>query len=534
MRFLKALNRCLIAEVFTFAVFHLTPCLIATAWSYQNAAELVTALESVDNIVEHDPEVPNKLSSAVPNNRAESVRAVVSYLGLGESSVIADIGAGSGRDTWVFAEIVGEMGTVFAEEIDQSKVKSLEKEAEKRGVSQVRVVMGCTDDPCLPANLVDLVFLNHVYHHLAKPREMLRGIWRGLKPGGYLAVVDRRRGTLRDWVERHLREKKHFWIAETTVVREAREEGFTFVDCPDQCWHTKDDFVLIFQRPKELENPGCDPDPFLPIAVGEYSDLFLPLAHPYQKPVFIALGETRKLMAGILENSCGEGLEIVLEEWATQKQERPPLPPGISLPSVLTDNGDPNLPDEPIDAVFFLDSYHLLFNGKTLLAKIYEKLSPTGCIYVLDRKAEQPLSRREASHRRKIQPKTVRQEMAEAGFFLWFRGAQPARDRFLFVFGKTQPKKVLPEDDPFVGGPSICEPPGRWLRKNCWRLRGLRTDDGRFVPLTVAGKKAAVERVESDSPDTQAWKIPNAKLMLYFEKNGEKYLLTDYRSFGRP
>ena len=62
-------------------------------------------------------------------------------------------------------------------------------------------------------------------HHFAKLREMLRGIWRGLKPGGSLVIVDQRRGTRRDWIPRQVREKKHSWIAETTVVREAREEG---------------------------------------------------------------------------------------------------------------------------------------------------------------------------------------------------------------------------------------------------------------------------------------------------------------------
>ena len=237
-------------------------------------------------------------------------------------------------------------------------------------------------------------------------------------------------------------------------------------------------------------------------------------------------------MVPILENSSGEGLEIVLEEWATQKEERPPLPSDVSLPSVLTENGDPNLLTESIDAVFFLDSYHLLFHGKTLLAKIYEKLSPTGCVYVLDRKAQKPLSRREASHHRKIQPKTVKQEMAEAGFFLWFRGPRPARDRFLLVFGKNQPEKVPIEEDIFVSGPVIPEAPGRWLKRNYWRLRGLKTADGRFV-LFRAPRKGSVEKVPSSSSGKEMWKIPKEKLMLYFEKKDEKYLLTDYRSLDR-
>ena len=527
----KVSNHCLVAVVFAFAIWQMTSQLAASVSTDEKTkARPIPALGCIDNSTKDVSAERNNLGSAKPKNRAESVRAIVSHLGLGEGSVVADIGAGGGQDTWVFASIVGEKGTVFAEEIVESKVKSLKTETKKRGLSQVRAVLGRTDDPCLPANSVDLAFLHYVYHHLAKPREMLRGIWRGLRPGGHLVVVDRRRGTLRDWAPRHLREKKHFWTAETTVVREARQEGFAFLACAEQCWHTKDEFVLIFRRPKKLESRGGDPDPFLPIRVDKCSQLFLPLASPYRRPVFVALGEARNLIAPILENSSGEGLDIVLEEWATQKEERPPLPPNISLPSVLTESGNPHLKDERIDVVFFLDSYHLLFHGKTLLAKIYEKLSPAGCVYVLDRKADKPLSRREASHRRKIQPKAVRQEMSEAGFFLWFRGPRPARDRFLLVFGKVRREKIPPEDDPFVGGPVIPEPPGRWLKSNSWRLRGLKAADGRFVRLRLPGGQGSVEKIPSGSPGKETWEIPKEKVVLYFEKKDDKYLLTNYRS----
>jgi len=530
MKSQKVLNRCLAVLIFSFTMHQVTLQFVAPVWANENVAtKPVTLLDSIDNTTKDSTRRPKKLNSAKPNDRAGSLHAVASHLGLVKGSVIADIGAGRGRDTWVFANIVGGTGAVFAEEIVESMVESLKTDAEKRGLSQVRAVLGRTNDPCLPANSVDLVYLNHVYHHFAKPREMLRGIWRALKPGGYLVVVDQRRGTLRDWVPRQLREKRHFWIAETTVVREAREEGFAFRECAEQCWHTKDDFVLIFQRPKDLANPCTDPDPFLSFPVEKCSYFFLPLSRPYQEPVFAALGLARELMVPILENSSGKGLEIVLEEWATQKEERPPLPSNVSLPSVLTKNGDPNLPIESIDVVFFLDSYHLLFHGKTLLAKIHEKLSPTGCVYVLDRKAKKPLSRREASHRRKIQTKIVKQEMDESGFFLWFRGPRPAHDRFLLVFGKTEPEKIPPEEDPFIGDPVIPESPGKWLKRNYWRLRGLKTIEGRFILLREPGKNGSVEKVPSDSPDQEIWKIPKEKLMLYFKEKDEKYLLMDYR-----
>ena len=70
-----------------------------------------------------------------------------------------------------------------------------------------------------------------------------------MRPGGYLVIVDQRRGTLRDWVPRYEREKRHYWIAETTVVREAREEGFIFTEYAEEFWHEEDPFVLVFQRP---------------------------------------------------------------------------------------------------------------------------------------------------------------------------------------------------------------------------------------------------------------------------------------------
>ena len=433
----RVLNRYLVAVVSAFLMWQTTAHSASLAYAKTNAATEQSAHQgSAEKNVTHLPAESDTSAPAKPKDRATSVRALVSHLGLGNGSVIADIGAGNGKDTWVFAEIVGETGKVFAEEIAEDKVKSLKDSAEKKNLAQVIAMLGSSISPCLPPDSVDLVYMNRVYHHFAKPREMLRGIWRSLRPGGYLVIVDQRRGTLRDWVPRHEREKKHHWIAETTVVREAREEGFVFADCAEEFWHEKDPFVLIFQRPQQLKHPGLDPDLFRSLPVEDCCHLFLPTSGCYQNPVFVALGEARQLMVPILEHSNGNGLDIVLEEWATQKEERPPLPPGVLMPSVLTHNGDPNLGDESIDVVFFLDSYHLLFHSGSLLAKIHKNLVPTGRIYVLDRKAREPLSRREASHQKKISPKTVEREMAEAGFSLCFRGPRLARDRFLLVFGK--------------------------------------------------------------------------------------------------
>ena len=379
---------------------------------------------------------PDVDSAAKAKQRTASLHAIMERLGLGEGASVADIGAGNGRDTWVFAEIVGPQGAVYSEEIAEDKVDSLKKEAQRRVLPQLHAILGRADDPYLPPDSVDLAYMRHVYHHFAQPREMLRGLWRGLKPGGYLVVVDRHRGTLRDWVPREARAKKHYWLAETTVVREAREEGFAFARCAEDCWPGEDQFVLVFQRPKGPSEPGQDPDPLAPLHLDQLQESLLPAGKRYQQPVFIALGEARKLIGPITRNAADHGVEVVLEEWATQKDERSPLPPGVSVPSLLTESGDPHLGPEPVDVVFFLDTYHLLFHGETLLAKLKERLTEDGCIYVLDRKADAGLSRREASHRRRISSETVKEEMKNAGFCFWDEPPPPAADRFLLVFGK--------------------------------------------------------------------------------------------------
>jgi predicted methyltransferase len=386
-----------------------------------------------------DPQQTAASQPQRPHDRPASVRAIAARLAVGDGDAVADIGAGLGGDTWVFAEIVGPSGTVYSEEITENQVQTLKAEAEKRNLTQVRPVQGRDDSPKLPAASTDLAYMRYVYHHVSKPREMLREIWQALKPGGHLVVIDRLLGTLRDWVPCEQRTEKHYWLAETTVVREAREEGFRFVACADELCESKDHpFVLIFQRPEDQTQPGHAADPFLPLAINDVAHMLLPPDKRLERPVIVALGQARELIPPILERSSGVGLEIVLEEWATQKDERPPLPAGVSLPATLTDLGDPQLGPEPIDAVFFLDTYHLLFHGNTLLAKLHERLTPDGCIYVLDRMAQEPLSRRDASHRQQIEPQTVIQELTAAGFTLHSTAPHPAADRFLLIFGKAR------------------------------------------------------------------------------------------------
>ena len=130
-------------------------------------------------------------------NRAKAVQNLCLRLGIGPGSVVADVGCGEGPDTLVFASVVGEKGTVLAQELDANKLKKVVEAADKRGLHQVVAVLGQSDDPRLPDGFCDLIYMNRVFHHFSRPRDMLNRLWTDLKPGGYLVIVDQQEGASR-------------------------------------------------------------------------------------------------------------------------------------------------------------------------------------------------------------------------------------------------------------------------------------------------------------------------------------------------
>ena len=108
---------------------------------------------------------------------------IVSSLGLKPGMSVADVGAGTGLFTRLFADKVGKTGRVYAVDIAPRFLAHIAAEAKKRGQSQVVTVQGSQTSTNLPRESVDLVFLCDVYHHLENPEKTLASIRQALKPG---------------------------------------------------------------------------------------------------------------------------------------------------------------------------------------------------------------------------------------------------------------------------------------------------------------------------------------------------------------
>ncbi len=386
-----------------------------------------------------------------PRNRAESIRAVCERLGIGEGARIADIGCGNGEDTVHFARIAGARGAVFAEEIDLKRVEAVRDRAQKDEIPQITPVFGQSDDPRLPDGSLDLIYMHHVFHHFAKPRQMLRSFWFDLRPGGLLVIVDQQKGPPRDLVPLEQRETSHHWVGETTVVRQARETGFEFVDELHELWHEKDPFVLAFRRPLQGDAPQGDPDLPPPIEARAIVEGLSIGRSPPPAVAAVAFGRGRTVLRDLREAAGPDAIiaDILLDEWAEVKDEAPPEPADGAARVLRAEKGELSIPDDlTFSAVVFADAYHLLWRPSKLLRVLAERLSENGVIVVIDRGGPEDVPRNLASHRRRIAPACVRRELEAAGFSVSDGAAPPSSDRFVLIARPVpRPAPVVREDD---------------------------------------------------------------------------------------
>lgn len=108
---------------------------------------------------------------------------------------VADIGAGEGYYTVRLAARVGASGRVLAQDIDGGALRRLGARVERDHLSTVSIKQGAVDDPRLPANSFDRVFMIHMYHEIAEPYAFLWRMWPALKAGGSVIVIDAERPT---------------------------------------------------------------------------------------------------------------------------------------------------------------------------------------------------------------------------------------------------------------------------------------------------------------------------------------------------
>jgi len=110
-------------------------------------------------------------------------------LGVGEASVVADLGAGSGWFTIHLAARVGPNGFVFAEDVQRQMIQAIKVRVDRLGLKNVTAVLGTQTDSGLPVP-VDAVLIVDAFHEMAQPVVLLRNVALKLKPTGRIGIID--------------------------------------------------------------------------------------------------------------------------------------------------------------------------------------------------------------------------------------------------------------------------------------------------------------------------------------------------------
>ena len=152
--------------------------------------------------------------------------AILKEVRLKPGMAVADIGAGSGLFTQMFAREVGPGGKVYALEINPVMVNNIVRRLREEGYRNVEGYVSTAKTVPVPPASLDVAFTSDVYHHFEFPQVILQAIRTALKPGGTLIVVDFERipGVSSERILSHVRAGKE------TVIKEVEAEGFRMVE----------------------------------------------------------------------------------------------------------------------------------------------------------------------------------------------------------------------------------------------------------------------------------------------------------------
>ncbi|MBS0481080.1 MAG: class I SAM-dependent methyltransferase [Proteobacteria bacterium] len=117
-------------------------------------------------------------------------KVVMDLASIKAGTTVADIGAGEGYYTVRLAERVGGKGRVLAQDIDPEVMQRLGQRIERERLDNVSIKLGEPDDPRLPVNSFDRIFMVHMYHEVQEPYAFLWRLRPALHEHGQIVVVD--------------------------------------------------------------------------------------------------------------------------------------------------------------------------------------------------------------------------------------------------------------------------------------------------------------------------------------------------------
>lgn len=134
--------------------------------------------------------VSNQFANEDARDERNEAQIVMDLANIEPGMTVADIGAGEGYYTIRLAQRVGEDGRVLAQDISREALDRLGRRVERERLENISIKLGQPDDPQLPVDSFDRIFLVHMYHEVTEPYAFLWRMWPALTENGEIIVVD--------------------------------------------------------------------------------------------------------------------------------------------------------------------------------------------------------------------------------------------------------------------------------------------------------------------------------------------------------
>ena len=169
-----------------------------------------------------NPDVPEYVGKFETESREifAQRKEIVAACKLKPGMRVADVGAGTGLFTRLFAREVGLDGKVYAVDIAPKFIRHIEKTCKEVDIANVAGVVCSADSVKLPSQSVDRVFICDTYHHFEFPLRTMSSIHQALRPGGQVILIDFHRieGKSSVWVLFHVRAGQGVFVKEVTTA----------------------------------------------------------------------------------------------------------------------------------------------------------------------------------------------------------------------------------------------------------------------------------------------------------------------------
>lgn len=175
----------------------------------------------------------------------EQREKIAATLGVKAGMVVADVGAGTGLFTGLFAAQVGAEGKVIAVDIVAKFLEHIAARMAEEGTTNVETLLCAEDDSRLPEASVDRIFLCDTYHHFEYPQKTMASLHRALREEGELLLIDFKRieGVSSDFILGHVRASQEVFEAEVVAAGFVKVEELGFLE---------ENFVVRFRKaPRE-------------------------------------------------------------------------------------------------------------------------------------------------------------------------------------------------------------------------------------------------------------------------------------------